>query len=169
MAYSRLVEVVTDYALGYQSINQCRDNLDAILLAADVEHFARDVAAGAEEPGRWWGRHNTPKVPRAVGKVTVYLTPGNRYTAVLGGASASVGPIRWEATGVFFAEVYGLTEFYAVCQPHVSVAVNRFIVSRPWYPVPPQKSGIYFACYELISGVWTLTDYDFCMTLYGVV
>lgn len=170
MAFTRLPQVVVDYALGLQTINKAQANLDALLTAQAVEHSPLENRS-APPPGQEFGRHNTPKVPRAVVSIATSAQPGGgrTFSTSAGLTSSCVGAAAWIGTGICFLPVYGFSSFYAVCTPSATAGTQyRFVKSSPWYPTG-QQAGLFFACYERGSSAMDLTNFDFCAAIYGQV
>jgi|GEM_PF-6440384 len=75
MAYSKLPKVIQDFGLGYQTVNQARDNLQFLYDGFAVEHGELDVGSGSQFEkikalaGRFEdydGRHDVIEIPRSV-------------------------------------------------------------------------------------------------------
>lgn len=172
MAYVKLPLSVTDYSSGYQSVNQLRDNFDALQVAWDSEH-AVTLVDPAElvlfSPTEIFGQHNTPKVPRAVFKMTTLTTGFNITTPV---PSANIKPVVTGVSrlgvGAYFVGITGLQEFYAVVTAEQSSNTPQRVTKETSYfggngtPV-----GISIELYENSAGGFALTDYDFSVHIYG--
>jgi len=169
MAFVRLVQVVTDYALGLQSVNKAQANLDAMLATLAAEHSPLDNR-NAPPPGQSFGHHNTPHVARASVLITASLQPGGGrvFSTTSGLTSDVVGAASWVGTGICFLPIYGLSTFSAHPVPKVTTATSRFVKSSPWYPAGGQ-AGLFFACWDLGASTFGLVGFDFCATIYGVV
>lgn len=166
MSYVKLPYANENYVLGYQTINQSRDNLDAIHDGLLAEH---------SEANRRVGQHDTQKIPRDI--VQVYgltsLSPfiptqlnvsGARYVSAGGAVRAGIGQ--------YFIPILGLSEFWGQPAPRVTSSSSiPLIVARSYYPTALAAQGlgmgITITCYEMSSGALVATDFDFTLAVYG--
>lgn len=70
MAYSRLFKVVQNFVLGFQQLNQARDNEEAVRDAYEAEHDSSDEHSIFAGPIAY-GRHNHVTIARGAGYVQV--------------------------------------------------------------------------------------------------
>ena len=156
MSYSRIRKVIQDYPVGFQTINQARDNIQAIADAYVREHHIYD-----EQAPRW--RHWAPTIPKASGMVT---------SAQLGtlplivNVQADGATVERLATGIYIIRSSSNGPLWADADPIATSTEVRRINTRPaWYGGGP--SGVFVLCYELTGGDFVLTDYGFTFTLFG--
>jgi len=175
-SYVKLHYGVTDFAAGIQSVNQLRDNFQAIYEAWAVEHSTREVitqggrgTGPAPNLALSYGRHNTPKVPRAVVKTSIF-TSG--FSVVLPGAitvQPVVTGIARLSDGLFFIGIKDLQEFYAEVEADHAVSTDqRVVIPRTSLGGNGAPVGITVECYEKNVG-FDLTDFDFSAVIYGTV
>ncbi len=173
--YVKLHYGVTDFSAGIQSVNQLRDNFQAIYDAWAAEHSTRaSFATGPRDPPQslafGFGRHNTPKVPRAVVKTALATTS---FSVVLPG-SFEVQPVVTSitrlSTGLIFIGVTDLQEFYAEVEAYQdSSTPARVVIPRTSIGGSGGASGITVECYETASvgSGFDLADFDISAVIYG--
>lgn len=166
MSYVKLPFANENYVLGYQTINQSRDNLDAVHDGFIAEHT---------DANRRVGQHDTQNIPRDI--VQVYgLTSLSLFIPtqinVSGGRYVSAGGAVRAGVGQYFIPILGLSEFWG--QPAAKVTSSAsipLIVARSYYPtaLPAQGlgQGITITCYEMSSGALVATNFDFTLAVYG--
>ena len=158
MSYVKTQKACQDYAAGFQTINQARDNLVALLDAWNVEHNDGD-----ENPAL---THWTRLVPKAQGVVSVSTTfyPG---ITVYSTFAAGVTVVR-VSTGMYVAYALGVAgPVWADADP---IAANgtpvRRINSRS--QASSVSSGVVlFNLFELTAGDFVLTDYSFSFVIHA--
>lgn len=176
MAYVKLYYAVTDVATGLQSVNQLHDNFQAAYDAWIIEHSAREVfgdngrRTNAPNLALAFGRHNTPKVPRAVVKTALFT---GAASVVLPGAieiQPVVSGIARLSTGLFSIGITDLLEFYAECEATTEPGkAARMVIPRTYVGGRGVPSSITIECYARASSgnAFALTDFDFSATIYG--
>ena len=158
MSYAKIQQACQDYALGFQTINQARDNIIALYDAWKVQHNDGD-----ENPAL---KHWTRLVPKAQGVVSVSTTfyPG---ITVYSTFAVGVTVVR-VSTGMYVANVLGVAgPVWADADP---IAANgtpvRRINSRS--QASSVSSGVLlFNLFELTAGDFALTDYSFSFVVHG--
>lgn len=174
MSYVKSPFGVTDYSAGFQSVNGLSDNFVALYDAWALEHSSREPQfnrAGVlvyPSSAQTFGRHDTPKVPRAVVKTDLY---GSTYTVTFPG-SPTVAPVITGlsrlSTGLVWIGVTDLNEFYAEVEPVQSAAATcRIVIPRTSIGGRGAPVGLTVECYELSGTAFALTDFDFNATVYG--
>jgi hypothetical protein len=176
MSYVKLHYTVTDFAAGFQSVNQLRDNFQALYDAWILEHSSREVfgsdgrRTNAPNLALSFGRHNTPKVPRAVVKTSLFTTGAS---VVFPGAievQPVVSGVARISTGLFFLGITDLQEFYAECEPTTEPGkAARMVIPRSYIGGRGAPVGVSVECYEDVAGAFELTDFDFSAVIYGTV
>lgn len=173
-SYSKLPKSIQDYHSGLQSVNQLRDNLIADFDAAAVEHGTMerviDTSGSTIPPAtKILGHHDTPKVPRAV--VRVSLSTGS-FTVTTSGR-ITVPPVVTSVvrfgTGGYIIGVQGLEEFYGEIEvEQTAQSSERLALARSSFGTP---FGIIVELYEKasIGGGFDLVDTDFACHIYGTV
>lgn len=169
MAYVKQVFCNSDYPVGYQSINQLIDNLDASFDGMDAEHVSADIPLNPG--GTDIGRHDSKNVVLDV--LQVY---GSRFSVSLFGNMVEVessgnyaGPVTRISAGVYLVEVLGAPTYWgeAVASVTSSTPIPH-IDCRSVYPTSPAATpGIVVTCYELGTGSFVATDFDFTLTICG--
>lgn len=171
MAYSKLIYCNSDHILGFQTVNQARDNLDSVFSAMDVEHVALDIINGY----RALGQHDSELIPKDVIKIqgasAIFgsFQPTNLLTIESGqyifrGFRA--------AAGQYFLPLEGLSTYWGEAVASVTSATPKpLLICRSNFTsstAASQGPGIYVACYEMGTGAMVLTDFDLTLTVYGV-
>lgn len=180
MAYSKLPRGMQDYAVGFQAVNQARDNLEAARAELTPEHGTIELSAGRiftthPTPTRRFGRHNTPVVPRASVLVTgAGISGGAGYVTMDGDGSAGIvtGCSRW-ASGLYFLSIDGLATYWAECQPRQTGATAmRMVRSTSYFAAGRgQNNGIFLEALQLNTGsdAFERIDFAFSATVYGTL
>lgn len=171
MAYVKLIFVNSDVPIGYQTINQGRDNLDAVFAGLDAEHIASNAEAG----NLVIGQHDLQAIPRDVIQVygaSVSVVGRTAYVSTTPGTFSN-GTSLYLSTGTYFVPLFGLKTYWGEAIASVSSSTSApHLICRSVYPSKPTTSGalgpgIVITCYEMSSGTSTLTDFDFTLTVYG--
>jgi len=153
MAYSKLFYVTADFILGYQTINQGVDNLDAVYDAMSMLH------KNTEEE---MGKHDTSATARAVTTIAAasLISSGIFLPAA---TSQEIGSPARISTGVYFVPVAGLSSFWGTAVASVSSSTPvPFIQCQS---VTTGNIGVMVRCYEVST--FTLTDFDFFLAVHG--
>lgn len=167
--YSKLPFCEENYLLGYQTVNQARDNLDSVYDALKVEH-STGVASALPV-----GRHDTQKISRVV--IQVYGT-GSANTSAWGASPAlqitsqyGIQSATRISTGVYLVPISFLSSYWARADPNCTQSSTPILVCRSETPTGtitlPGRTTITVSCYEMSSGSMVLTDMDFTLTVYG--
>ncbi len=164
MTYAKLFFVNSDFILGYQTINQGIDNLDAVYDGMSIYHETSETSDGL-------GRHKTDKIPRDVLLIqgTVLATSSFGSSPGSLGAASATRPITRISTGVYFVPVYGLSSWWGRAVAHVSSSTPIPLINcLSVYPSSQyQQPGITVTCYELGTGSLVATDFDFSLVISG--
>lgn len=175
-SYVKLPKGTTDYAVGYQSVNQLRDNLQSLYDAYVAEHSVNEPmpsrlgGLAPPPPASFLGHHDTPKIPRAVIRSKIF---SSAYSITLPGdtfAQPVVGSLSRVQTGVFFVSIRGLLEFYAEAEAYQSASTSeRLVLPRTNVGGAGTPSGIFIECYEKDSAGagFIPMDFDFSAVIYG--
>jgi hypothetical protein len=183
MAYAKMPKVVTDFALGYQSLNVLRGNFDAQHTAWVAQHGSTEPQYDIDRnpiypfPQQRIGHHNTPLIPRDVISVTA---PSSYAAGLLGSALFGYTSGNFIvsgqriSTGIYFFGVSGLTLWYATALCKVtSTSTQALALCRSQMGTGATSGssplGVSIATYTISGGVLTLADYNFAFTLYGTV
>lgn len=155
MAYSKLFYVNADFILGYQTVNQGVDNLDAVYDAMSTLHKNTEEEIG---------KHDTPMTARALTTVAAasLISSGIFLPAA---TSSEIGSPSRISTGVYFVPVIGLATFWGTAVASVSSSTPApFIQCQT---IKTGNTGVMVRCYELGAGAFTLTDFDFFLGVHG--
>lgn len=169
-SYVKMHSTITDFSSGIQSVNQLRDNFQADHGAWVGEHSVREPGSGSAPVSlsQAFGRHNTPKVPRAAMR-TALSTSG--FSIVIPGAfvvQPIVSSFARISTGVFFIGIVDLQDFYAEVEADQSSASPvRVAIPRTSFGGRGAPVGITIECYEQVGAGFDLTDFDFSAIIYG--
>ena len=158
MSYSRIRKVIQDYPVGFQTINQARDNIQAIADAYAREHHL------FPEQGAPYYRHWGPLIPKGSGIVTpsqlgslpvmmLLDLDGVTVMRLAVGVYAVFGPCRYTMWCDADPVTTG-TEVRRINSKSVPVATGTSYVMSLW-------------CYELSAGDFVLADYPFTFHLFA--
>lgn len=166
--YVKLPYCTSDYVLGYQTINQGRDNLEAVNDGVVAEHFVDTQSASA--------RHDIEAIPRDSVFIYGTSTTSNQFFPTniveMETGTYAVRAFRPPSVaGTYFVVVVGLSEFYGeVIASCASGTPKPLIVCRPdTTNTYGAGNGLLITCYEMGSGSMVLTDFDLTVTVYGTV
>lgn len=186
MAYVKLYKAQSDTPIGYQTINQAKDNLDALRDAIAAEHAVgvqggpgrhnfNGASGGAItskiSPLKGLGKHDDPRIMRAAAYVNwAQSASGGNYTPYLSWVTPQcLSGVTRVATGLCFFPVTGLAQFWATVTVGVNVS-GAFWQVRSVYPTTtqPQTPGIYVTLRRVTGGVPTpLDNVPFSLHVYG--
>jgi len=174
MSYAKLPKGTTDYSAGFQSVNQLADNFAQVLTMVTGEHGEREPTISPfgvltfPRSIEALGHHSTPKVPRAVVRVTP-VTSSFTVTGV-GGIVAQpvVRSVARISTGVYFIALADLVDFYAVCTPEgTSSTAMRLVTPRSGFGGAGGWVGVLAECYQDTGTDIALADFAFSAHIYG--
>lgn len=168
--YAKQYFTISDFPVGYQTINGANDNMDAIFDALDAEHDSDAVSLAGYGP--IVGHHDAVTIARDVIQVrgsqftaTIFLP--NPVVSVLTTGNY-VGDMTRIATGTYYVEIIGLTKFWGTTTPTGVSTSKRMIICRSNFPTSSgAPQGISITCYELGTGALVSTDMDFTLTISG--
>ena len=173
--YSKLPLGVTDYSAGIQSVNGIHDNWASMFNAYAAEHGIlepqiRGTRLMLPPSSVAFGRHNTPKVLRAIVKSTIRSNAFGIITAGYVQAPLVVTGISRLGVGVYIIGISQLSAFHAECEPQHTAATDQYIIIPRTFEggngMPP---AIGIECYTRSSsgGGFDLADIDFVAHIYG--
>ena len=184
MAYSKVPKACRDYAVGWETINQLRDNLDSVKDVYATQHGTTEFFTGTgsivgfgqnaqRSPGFGIGEHDTVLVPRTVLNVRAQtIAGGGNSPQVLvhtdhGGLWIS-SVVRL-AEGVYVLGYYGRsTTAYAEAQPHASTTAMRLATARVLLNYSATDFVVvYLQLYELVAGTFEFADYDCSVAVFS--
>lgn len=193
MAWLNLYKAEQDVPIGYQSINQARDNLEYLRDSMLVQHAkgaypvtTRTAGAGSYfhgggtvlqppwqvSPLKALGKHDDHRISRGVGYVA-HGTPfyGTNYQPFLSWAGGQFTGVVSFGTGGYFLPVKSLTVFWATVTVYAtSNTPKRFGIVRPYYPPSgsPNNPGIFVQIFDLVAGAFGPTNaIEFSVHLFG--
>lgn len=172
MTYAKLPKTTSDYAIGYGAVNQLRDNLDATQALAILWHGSTEPIAISrpKPPPRplQMGHHNDARIPRASLAILSTVFPGSLALIDMRTADAHIAKVERLGAGIVRLEVRDLTTFWAHAVAHATTTAQvRFVQVTSYAPTGSQPPCIVAISYELASGAFSPTDYDFDLHLYG--
>lgn len=171
--YAKLPLMAQDYPLGYQTVNQAADNIEAVRAAFAAEHllgFGGGIPTLPPPPGGAYstGHHNVATIVRSL----VTCTPLTVAPGVIG-LQANKSYPRWTpyvtryGVGTVFISVAGLVGFYGVpmvrdngTNPNLIQTVSRATTNS-------QAGGVLCTTFSLSAGAFVLTDFPFSIFVYG--
>lgn len=172
MAYVKLPMCNEDYAIGYQTINQARDNQDAVFGALDAEHVGSTGVLAI-------GSHRAEKIPKAIAQIfgtaaNVTSFGGVPSVAWYGSYSPCLLAPDRISTGIYVVPVRNLSTYWGEVIPQVtSQTPIPLIKCRSVFGTPSTVYGsnagpaLVITCYEMGTGALVATDFDFTLTVYG--
>lgn len=186
MAYTKLYKcdgltaAGADVPIGYQSINQLRDNFDWVrdLLAAEHANGPPPLPSGGKsvvEPHKVLGVHNDQRIQRAVAFIDWY-TPAYAGAAqqpyiAWGSRTRAIREVYKFSTGVCFIPVREWTTFWAtVTTVYDATDAVLFHSCRPYYSPAgqPNSNGIFVHAHKVVAGGYDAYDGNpFMIHLYG--
>jgi hypothetical protein len=179
MPYVKPQLLCQDMPLTFQMVNLTQENLYEGWLQFAKWHGTAETGAGyggittPAPPGQRFGAHNDKRIPRAVVRVenlvvSVGSTPGVPFVVGGGGEAGVIGPATRQGVGVLDVEVY-LRDVHADCTPFSDALASpqRFII--PTFIAAVSGSVLRFESYELVSGSFVRSDFDFTAHVYGSV
>lgn len=173
--YAKLPKSTTDYSSGIQSVNQLRDNGVADFTAFALEHGIGEPTVRPNGridlplPPKTLGRHDTPKVVRAVVRTRQYTSSFGVISPGLIEAPQVVTGITRLATGVWFISLAHLIEFYAECEAEADSSTPlRVVIPRSSIGGNGAPIGVGVELYEVDgANAMALSDFDFVAHIYG--
>lgn len=167
MSYVKLPKVTQDYAVGFQSVNQARDNNTALLAQLDAKHSIG--AGGQSPPGRPFeavGRHDDIVIARTVAHFTVdsAVVP-TRLRQLVTGPMLPVLVAQQLQTGQWQIFVSTPHLFWAHATPTASSAVGRKATAY-LTQTPDQGASIIVTTWER-GASWAKTDFDFSLVFWA--
>lgn len=169
--YSKLWFTNSDYALGFRTINQGINNIDAVYNAMTAAHVGDAALSG----NLVIGQHDDATIPRDVIQLygTTVTAIGRTSMVAASPGNYCNGVALYLGVGVYFVPVFGLKTYWGEGIAKVSGSSSApNIMCRSNYPTKPTTSGslgagIIITCYEVSSGTAALTDFDVTLTIYG--
>lgn len=172
--YSKLPLGVTDYSAGIQSVNGLHDNWAAMFNAYGAEHGISEarisgIGITPAPSSRAAGRHNTPKVARAVVKSAIRTSSFGITTIGYVQAPQVVTGIQRLAAGVYLIGISQLVAFHAECEAQATAASDQHvIIPRTFEGGSGTPPAIGIECYvKSGGGGFDLADIDFVAHIYG--
>ena len=159
MSYAKLPKVVVDYPVGFQTINQARDNIQSIADAYQLQHHF------FPEQGAPYNRHWSPLIPKGSGIVTPSQLGSLPVMMLLDLDSVTVMRL---GTGVY--AVLGPYSYPMWCDadPVTSGTEVRRINTKSVVVGTGGTTNVMSVwCYELSAGDFVLTDYPFTFHLFA--
>lgn len=166
MAYEKLVVCGSDYAVGYQTINKAKENVDSQFEAFKLQHGVEELLGrgGFGRPPvtsvREVGHHNDERIPRDSVRVTQRTSGG--FVLVDVTASRTIVSGARSSAGKYAFQIRGLSEFWgmAVAEGNGVSVINTSCKSV--YPT----GGSPFLLVDTYLGT-SPADATFTLTLYG--
>jgi hypothetical protein len=164
MAYAKMPLVVQDYPVGYQSVNQAQDNLEAIRAAIVAEHTNADLIGNVGGGGA----HTGQVIPRAVVELFFQRAGfGGVMLPAIRSSSPRITAVQRLATGVFSFSYSGSDGFYALAEPSDNGTNPNFIACESVPASTGVPAYITCKCFSLSAGDFVATDYPFFLAVYG--
>lgn len=168
MAYSKLVVCGRNYAIGYQTVNQARDNVDSQFEAFRVWHGVDEYLGlggfGRTPPPRVrdLGHHDDERIPRASVRVSTRTSGG--FVVVDVSPNRVLGRALRGSAGTYAFEIRGLREFWAMAVP---IGAGVSLYNATCQTIYPSSAAPYLQVMTFIEGSDTPTDANFTLTIYG--
>jgi hypothetical protein len=176
MAYVKPQFLCQDMPLTFEMVNVIQDDLYDEWLQFAKWHGTREtltnslgIGGVATPPGLLYGSHNDKRIPRATVLVQASaLSPVGAAPSFFVGEPSILKRVVRVDVGVVEADV-ALTEYFAECTPFGSTLAGalRIVTPTSIYGNQGAAPKLRFECRELVTGVFTLTDFDFVAHIYG--
>lgn len=168
MSYVKLFQTVQDHAVGFQSINQARDNNTALSTLLDAKHSTG--VNGQSPPGRPFeavGRHDDICIARTVAHLVVDdLVVPTRLRALVTGPMLPILVAQQLQMGQWQIFVSTPSVFAAVATPVSTATVDRKATAYLTQS-PSQGPSVIVTTWEQDAGSWAMTDYDFSLVFWA--
>lgn len=166
MSYSKLVVCGSDLAIGYQTVNQARDNVDSQLEAFKLYHGVDEFLGlggfGRTTPPRVrdLGHHDDERIARASVRVSQRTSGG--FVVVDVSQNRVIGSALRSSAGKYAFAIRGLREFWAMAEP---LGNGVSLINTSCKSVYPSSSAPFLQV-ETYAGT---SGYDspFTLTIYG--
>lgn len=174
MAYSKLPKAIQDYGLGYQTINQAIDNIEAIRDVYGVEHNITDALtfAGAASSIPEWGQHNHSAIAKSVAIVNVYsysvVSGVTQYAFNVSLSGRVIRNVTRFQAGIYVVLTDQLTNASANATPVATTSAVRMCKVHP-LPVTTGQFGWIVALKEQASAgaAFSVSDFSFHFRVWG--
>jgi len=173
VSYSKLQKVITDFGLGFQTVNQLALNIQATATELLVAHGQRVPSLSQILSNAFsfqnLGLHNGGGVPRCTMVAGVYPKPQGTVASIVWQSNPIITGITRISTGIYFVGVAGLPSFLAHA---VAAGASTSDVNLPpecQCNTDPAAGaiGVSVSTYALVAGAFTLTDMGFSLTIQG--
>lgn len=165
MAYSKLWRggpYVYGVGIGINTVNQLRDNFDALRTRFLAEHAAGQPRQAP--PRNSFGAHNHQSAPRCSLAVTFTSAPVGVSVAQVGASH-----VAWYAAYIDTGQIYlllkGLNTYWVNAVPVQTDTTARF-VDRAVYATSTDVA-CYLTSRVLSGGDFVPADFNYCVTVYG--
>ena len=166
MAYEKLVVCGSDYAVGYQTINKAKENVDSQFEAFRLQHGVEQLLGlggfGRPPPTsfRDVGHHNDERIPRDSVRVT-QRTSGGFVLVDVSSNRAIAGAVR-AGPGEYAFQIRGLSEFWGMA---VAEGNGVSLINTSCKTVKPTGQPSYLLVNTYLGT--SLADAIFTLTIYG--
>lgn len=179
MAYAKLPKAIQDYGLGYQTVNQAKDNEAAYRTILDAKHHLNGL--GSTLIGTGDGHHDDLRIPRAVALVEVSTVQVMGQTNAFAGYTIlsndggilQPGGLQRLSQGAYFAKVGNVDDedVWAEITPESTGSETRLANSRF---VSAASGALVFTGFliQLLEGgaagaAFALADYSFTLHVFS--
>lgn len=176
MAYSKLQQVIADFGLGFQTVNQLAANIKATGDSLAFDHGNALPARPASGQGQYnfnlLGLHNGGGVPRAVVKTSLVTTTVGTQSNVFDWRSnnSAVTSVTRFSKGQYFVTVAGVPAFYAQGTIQQTALAQVYLPPSCWCFQNALQGpvGVWVELLSLSAGAFVLTDLPFFLAIYGL-
>jgi len=165
-SYVKLHTVVSDFAVGVQSVNQAIDNNTALYTLLDLNHSMGLRAGGPNDPFLQPGQHDDPLIARSVFSFSVDALSSTGLLTLLGGQMMSGSAVRL-GTGSWQIFVSTPQFFYASATPRAASAADYVTNTRLVYD--PSGPWIWVTTWNAAGGTRADIDFDLAVWAEGLV
>lgn len=169
MSYVKLPTVVSDFAVGIQSMQQASDNADALKDVLDAEHALGNGGFNTSaftNPLNEVGRHDDNLIARTVAHCYIDNTGGlTRLSAYFAGPVLGSLTYRRLGTGQWQMYLQAPFLFFGVASMPATASVDY--QPRTYRSYDPQfGSSLIVSTWAIDSGSWVLDDLDFDLAIW---
>lgn len=172
MSYSKLFKVAQDFPLGFQTLNQARDNGEALKDLYDTRHaIGINGYSPGTNPFSEVGRHDDALIPRTVVRFAVdtSASPSLLFSYVTGPMLVGVTyDLTYTRLGTGQWRIY-------IATPAIYAGIAT---PEPTGAAPDQKANVYITnanftpsvivtTWDRAGGSWAKTDYNFFMCFWA--
>ncbi|HEY0882163.1 MAG TPA: hypothetical protein VGD87_11560 [Archangium sp.] len=163
MSYLRLFKVTSDFALGFQTLNQALENNRALYEQLDAKHSVGNTAFGSPDPFLGPGKHDDFRVARTVADFAIdTTTPVPSALSKVSGPMI-LGAVTYIVDGLWKISMTSPRLFGAIASVRATATADRWAQCR----VYQDTQGPYVLVSTWDVGSAALANYDFSLVIWA--